>query len=207
MMRICVAGWYFDRFDEFYQVMHRIYKQYPVYVVANRDSDYLQTLDVPWVIRENTGLEWGAYNYYLTRCWPEDSSVLFMHDDIRFRPFLVDHEVKPPEAAFDALAQVVGDQIYVFCNRTEDAENRGQHGRAWIGSKRFLEKAKAQGGFFYDRQNRGHVSEDQADLREQMGCLGYNSGINQFHIQAELIGGDVHRRVYCPALLPAVRGN
>lgn len=206
-MQVCIAGWYLEKFDDFYQVMHRVNKKHPVKVVSNRKSDYLKTLDIPWTYRGNTGLEWGAYNNFLFDGWDCKSDVLFCHDDIIFYPYVVNGEIKPPELMFDKIAEMGVDQCYIFSSRTEDVENHSQHGRMVFMSGKFLAKAKESGGFFFDSKNCGYTEGSHQDVKEGMGCLGYNAGIISFHAQAQCIGGNVHRRAYIPAFGLAVRGN
>jgi SAM-dependent methyltransferase len=204
-MSVCVCGWYLDRFDDSYMVLHRVNKRYPVHVVSNRDSDYLKTIDLPYTVRENTGLEWGAYNHYLMHIWDGASNVLFMHDDITFSPWVADSTIMPPELLFDNIAAMNVDQCYIFSSREDDVESRSQHGRMVFMSGRFLAKAQKMGGIWYDGKNSGYTNGDQK-IRNSMGCLAYNAGIIAFHGQAQAIGGDVHRRAYVPAFRIARRG-
>ena len=209
-MSICVAGWYLSKFDECYMVLHRVKDKYPVHVVSNRESPYLQTIDLPYTVRENTGLEWGAYNHYLMHIWDGESNVLFMHDDIAFHPFVTSgSDVVPPEKMFDNLAALDGviDQCYVFSSRAEDVENYSRHGRMVWMSKAFLSKAKELGGFWYDDKNKGHISGFDSEQQKEMGCLSYNAGIIAFHSQAQIIGGKVHQRAYIPSFALAKRGE
>jgi len=205
-MSICVCGWYFDRFDAWYMSLHRVKKKYPVFVVCNRADPFQETFDLPYAVRTNTGLEWGAYNHYLMHHWDSNSAVLFCHDDIVLNPVVVNGEVLPPEWIFEQIAAADVDQAYVFGSRAEDVENHGQHGRMVYMSRAFLLRARDMGGFWSDAKNAGYTSGDDAHLKESFGCLGYNSGIIAFHAQAEAMGGRVHRKIYIPALDLARRG-
>lgn len=206
-MLICVAGWYLGQFDDFYAVMHRLHKKHPVFVVSNRENDYLSTLDLPYIVRENTGLEWGAYNWFLMHKWDGQSPVLFLHDDIIFNPYAVNGEIHPPEWLFDQIANLKVDQAYIFKNKTEDSVNYGRHGRMVFMGAELLGKAKAIGGFWYDKKNTGYTEGSRPELREKTGCYGYNAGILAFHEQARTIGGDVHRKVFVPSFGMCIRGN
>jgi SAM-dependent methyltransferase len=206
MLNICVAGWYLEKFDDWYMSLFRLNDKYPVHVVANRFSDYLGTIDLPYTVRANEGLEWGAYNHFLMNIWT-GGNTLFCHDDIILNPVVVDHEIRPPEFIFDRIANLEVDQAYIFGSRAEDVENYGKHGRMVFMSDRFLHSAKKMGGFWYDEKNSGYTSGKDAHLREKMECLGYNAGITAFHYQAKEIGGDVHRKVTIPAISMAVRGE
>lgn len=195
-MRICVCGWYLEKFDKFYMNLHRIKNKYPIHVVSNKQSDYLDTIDLPYTVRENTGLEWGAYNYYLMNIWNGIDSVLFCHDDIELSPVVVNDELKEPEFLFDRIAETEVDQAYIFSTRHEDVENHSQHGRMVYMSQDFLLAAKQMGGFYYDKDNKGDVETP-----------GYNAGINAFNDQVKRIGGDVLRKIYIPAFKLGKRGE
>ena len=204
-MNICVVGWYLEKFDDFYASLSRIMDKHNVFVVANRRDNFLDDMAIPYVVRENTGLEWGAYNHYLMNIWP-GGDTLFCHDDIGLNPIVDNVEIRPPEWIFDRIAQCGVDQAYIFGSRHEDVENYGQHGRMVFMSDAFLRKAMEMGGFFFDGKNEGYTSGEDQDLREKYGCLGYNAGIIAFHNQAKLIGGNVHRKIFIPAFDLAKRG-
>ena len=206
MLKICVCGWYLEEFDSFYMSLHRLKELYPVHVVSNKESDYLNVMDLPYTVRENTGLEWGAYNQYLMEIWDNESNVLFCHDDIELNPVVENDQIMPPEYIFDRFNQCNVDQAYVFGSRAEDVENHGQHGRMVYMSASFLKKAKAMGGFWYDKLNKGYTCGEDKDLKEQYGCYGYNAGIINFHEQAKNIGGDIHRKIIIPSFSLAKRG-
>lgn len=205
-LNICVCGWYFEKFDSWYMNLHRIKDKYPVFVVCNRKDDYQDIFDLPHAVRENTGLEWGAYNYYLMNVW-ESGPVLFCHDDIVLNPVVVNGEILPPEWIFDKIANSQVDQAYIFGSRSEDVENYGQHGRMVLISENFLRSAKEMGGFWFDAKNRGYITGDDAHLKENFGCLGYNAGIISFHAQAKAIGGNVLRKIFIPSFDLAKRGK
>lgn len=206
-LNICVCGWYFDKFDDWYMSLHRIKEKYPVFVVCNRESDYQNIFDLPHAVRENKGLEWGAYNHYLMHHWPGKEPVLFCHDDIVLNPVVVNGEILPPEFIFDKIAEADVDQAYIFGSRAEDVENYGQHGRMVLMSEAFLKKAKDMGGFWYDAKNKGYVTGKDSHLKEKYECLGYNAGIISFHSQAKAIGGNIHRKIFIPSFDLAKRGE
>lgn len=150
-MRICVCGWYFD--DEFYSSLWRVnhtsngHIKYPVFVIAHRDDDLLANCDLPYLIEENSGLEWGAYSQYLSKIWDGHDSVLFMHDDLKLLPLVIDNEAKPGELVFNKLAEIQFDQAYIFQNRMEDVINYGRHGRMVYFSERLLRLIKSRKDF------------------------------------------------------------
>lgn len=206
MLNICVCGWYLDEYDDFYMSLHRLHKKYPVFVVSNKASAYLETIDLPYIVRENTGLEWGAYNHYLMNVWDGEGDVLFCHDDITLNPTAVEGHIFPPEYLFDKIAELKVDQAYIFGSRHEDVENYGKHGRMVFMGRDFLQRVKDGGGFWFDNKNQGYTSGEDKDLKEAYGCFGYNAGINCFHDQAARIGGNVHRKAYVPSFSLARRG-
>ena len=64
MLQICVVGWHFRR--EFTESLRTVADRFDIVVVANRagDSRGLRTVE-----RENTGLDWGAFSYFLDHEW------------------------------------------------------------------------------------------------------------------------------------------
>ena len=206
MLNICVAGWYLDAFDDWYASLYRVKDKYRVHVVANRESDYLATIDLPHTVRGNTGLEWGAYHYYLMRVWDGHGGVLFCHDDIEMLPVVVDGEIVEPEYVFDKIAESGVDAAYIFGSRHEDVENRGMHGRMIYMGEQFLRRVREDGGFYHDHRNHGYTDGEDSHLRDEYGCEGYNAGILAFDAQRKRIGGDVNRKMYIPAFSLAKRG-
>jgi len=208
-MNICVAGWYFKQFDDFYLALMRISYRYPVYVVANREDDYLKIMGLPYCSRENTGLEWGAYNHYLMNIWDDESNVLFCHDDIILHPLGIDYEIHPGEKVFEKIAQLPHDQAYIFQDRRQDAVNHSMHGRMIFMSPRLLEKFKDNGGFWYDENNWGYITGDDEHLKNKMDCYGYNAAILKFHhgIKESYPELDIHNRVYMPNIEMMKRGK
>ena len=151
-MKICVCGWYFN--DEFYSSLWRLNcsralggSRYPVFIIAHKDSESLGNYDLPYSVEENIGLEWGAYGQYLKKIWDGKDSVLFMHDDIKLLPLVVENEIKPGELIFDKLAKIQFDQAYVFQNRMEDVANYGRHGRMVYFSERLLRLIQSKKDF------------------------------------------------------------
>lgn len=192
-MKICVCGWYFN--DDLYASLWRIQEKYPVFIVAHRDDEFLANCDLPYVVIENTGLEWGAYDYYLQNVWDGDP-VLFMHDDHRLLPIMRDFELQPPEMVFDKLACIQHDQAYIFRDRREDVINYGQHGRMLFCSQRLLLLLKTRGGFPYDR---GNVKYDN---------YGTNASRELFsEIQAQRPGWSLLTKVYAPSIDMGYRGQ
>lgn len=159
-MKICVCGWYFR--EDFYRVLKRVNERYPVAVVSNTGfltaSESVLARSLDFYTRENIGLEWGAYDYYLKEVWDGVSPVLFLHDDIRLRPVMKDYELRPPVEIFDAISKFEHDQVYIFKSLPEAKENFWIHGRAFYCSARFLRYLRRYNdGFWFDEDNDGHT--------------------------------------------------
>ena len=87
MLKICVCGWHLEKFDALYKVLWKLHHEndIPVHIVSNKDSRWLKVFDLPYSYRDNYGLEFGAYDYYLRNIWDGESDVLFTRD-MFFRP-------------------------------------------------------------------------------------------------------------------------
>lgn len=200
-MKICVCGWYYV--DEWYASLLRLHEQFPVHVVANRDDGFLELCGMPYSLRENVGLEFGAYNYYLENIWGGDS-VIFCHDDLQFGAVSQGYKIIPGEEIFPKLAELACDQAYVFNNRHEDVKNAGIHGRMIYISGKLLSWLKANGGIWFDGKNDGQTYAMPEAVPE------YNQGIYHFADkmrEAEKSGFDVNNKVYFPALEFGHRGK
>src|SRR6185312_6147175 len=103
MLQICVVGWHFRR--EFTESLRTVADRFDIVVVANRagDSRGLRTVE-----RENTGLDWGAFSYFLDHEWNPGASVLFLHDD-----------TEAGDAFWLDVEQIDYDQAFIF----RDPEN------------------------------------------------------------------------------------
>lgn len=166
-MQICVCGWYY--FPKFFDKLTLAVKQgYDVVVIRHRFGD---TKGVRFVDRENTGLEWGAYSYFLKHLWDGETNVLFTQDD---------NEVNRDD--FWNWCSSIGEDICcLFNNPREAAYNSYAHGRMLFTSGKFLKAAKAEGGFWYDKNNTGFVAKgDYRTEKPPEGCSHHNAGIHHF---------------------------
>jgi len=142
-------------------------------VIAHRAG---HTSGLPCVSRENIGLEWGAYSFFLKHHWDGKSDVLFMHDDTELRlEFLSEMSSVPHDLAF------------VFENE-QDFQDFYTHGRVFFASARFLGIARSQEGIWYDRGNQGFTTDRARTDKTPAGCQDHNAGIRAFTSQAEEIG-------------------
>lgn len=200
MLKICVCGWYLGEYDDLYMMLHKLHhkEEIGVHVVANKPGSYLEIVDLPYSIRENIGLEFGAYDYYLKNIWDEESDVLFMHDDIKVHTFMRDFEVLPPERLFDHFKTMTVDQFYVFNSRAEDVDNDGRHGRMFMMSARLLRWFKNNGGFGFDYDNTGDTTTGH-----------YNYGIEAYDKKLDSLYGlfNVKCKTYIRALQLMRRGE
>jgi hypothetical protein len=83
-MQICICGWYFN--EQLLGVMESINEKYPVAIIANRDK-LPDKYNFNYHVRENKGLEYGAYDYFLKNEWT-GGDVLFCHDDMTILPVI-----------------------------------------------------------------------------------------------------------------------
>jgi len=203
MIKICICGFYYR--PEFIKVMEMVHKRYPCYIVANDTP--LKDPHIPMAVRENLGLEWGAYDFYLKNIWDRESPVLFLHDDIRFRPVIKDYEIISPIKIFNTINKLNHDQVYLFESSRKAEKNYYIHGRAFKCSGRFLNRLlEENGGFKYDENNDGHISGPTPKH-----CKHFNWGDYRFAEYIKTINGqatwEVGSYVILPALECATRGH
>jgi len=155
-MKICICGYYYK--EEFLQAMAHIKSKYEIHIIANKRWERDNIPDgIKVTKRENIGLEWGAYDFYLKNIWDGKSDVLFLHDDIRFRPIIHDYKFVGPTKIIDSIAKIKDDQVYFFSSTSHAEKNYYIHGRALKCSRKFLEALKENGGFPYDENNSSHT--------------------------------------------------
>ena len=166
-MQICVCGWYY--FPKFFDKLRLAVKQgYDAVVVRHQIGD---TKGIRFVDRENTGLEWGAYSYFLENLWDGSSNVLFTQDD---------NEVNDDEF-WNWCSGIKEDICCVFNNQSEAAYNSYAHGRMLFTSSKFLSAAKERGGFWYDKGNTGFIVQGHYTTKKPpKGCGHHNAGIHHF---------------------------
>jgi hypothetical protein len=177
-MKICVCGWYY--YPGFYRELKKVKDLYSVYVVCNRESDEVNGLQ--HTIRENVGLDWGAYNYYLKNVWDRRSPVLFMQDDSKVDGMYVFMQIEGIQKHEDK------DVVFLFENGVEAARNSNAHGRAFYCTPRFLSAILEDGSFPYDEGNCGFVARGSyKSEKPPEGCKHHNYGIWQFISQIQRI--------------------
>jgi len=198
-MKICVVGWYFDR--EFIRLLHLVNIHYPVFIVCHRPPEYY--FDLPFVVTDNVGLEFGAYSWYLDYAWDGHSNVFFTHDDTKVEDI----------NTFHAIAEIPHDCAYVFRDEAEEKANGGKHGRAIFCSSAFLKKLSEDGGFWYDEENTGYNGNGQPrPIRADGMPMDFNAGIFTFHkylgnVRDQKIGLDVVNRVFVDSFEAGRRGT
>jgi len=136
--------------------MIHVVKEYEITIIANKLWDVKIPEGIKVIERENIGLEWGAYDFYLQNVW-DGEDVLFLHDDLRFRPVIKDYKFIEPIEIVRTIEKLEYDQVYFFNSTTKAEQNYYIHGRALKCSGRFLEKLKEHGGFPYDKDNSTHT--------------------------------------------------
>ena len=194
--QICVCGWYYPR--GFYESLRAVSARFDIVVVANRrgDSRGLTTIE-----RENVGLDWGAYSFFLDHVWDARSNVLFLQDDTMvFDRF------------WDEVDRIAYDQAFIFRDETE-FEQAYSHGRAHFASARFLALIAARGGIWSDSENRGFIAPGHSwTTTPPPGCLDHNAGIRAYTGLVKRIGAEnpdllVNRQIYSEHVRLGHRGN
>jgi hypothetical protein len=171
-MQICVCGWYYT--PELYQSLLSVCRRFDLVVVAHRPGE---TLGLPSIVRENTGLDWGAFSHFLRQAWEGEADVLFLHDDTAVHGDFWD----------DVLA-IEHDQAFIFRDESE-YEAAYSHGRAHFASARFLRLVQTAGGIWFDEGNRGFIAAGPSwSENPPPGCMDHNAGIRAYTEQAKSIG-------------------
>ena len=202
-MRVCICGWYFT--EKFLDLLTEITKTYPVTVVANKDrmpSKYKDCFD--YHVRENRGLEYGAYDYFLKNVWAGED-VLFMHDDIQIQPIVKDFEIINPLLIFNTISRFKEDVVYIFKSETHMIENCNIHGRVMFMSKGFLKDLKEfNDGFPWDKDNDGHTVGPTPSH-----CKHYNWAVEELKKfwEVKKITGCEVKSVIIPAIDYQIRGR
>lgn len=203
-MNICVCGWYGKEFDDFYMTLYRARKKHNIMVMAKREDKFWEQMDLPYMVIENIGLEWAAYNYYLENIW-EEGDVFFTHDDISILPIIQNNETVKSEILFDKFAEIDYDQAYIFTSRADDVYNMGSHGRSLFVSHGIMEWLKPR-GIWFDSNNYGYTGG-----KKPRGMVKhYNTGTEAFRDQMKVAkqeGYNVLNKVYAPAYCMAHRGK
>jgi len=199
-MKICICGWYFN--EKFLDALKMLSDKFPVTIVANRDElpeKYVGCFD--YHVRENRGLEYGAYDYFLTNIWDGDD-VLFMHDDMELLPIMKNFEILGPEIIFETVSRFKEDLVYIFKNEASRKDCFDIHGRVMFASKRFLQKLRDCGGFPWDKHNDGYI------LGKNPGyCEHYNWAVAQLKEFWEKLFDYKIESIIIPAFNYKVRGK
>jgi hypothetical protein len=134
--------------------------------VAHRDHRTLLNTIIPYELKENVGLEWGAYNWYISNIWEEKNSVLFTHDDNIFEG-----------NAFDTIEQKTRrfDFVYLYPRAVSNHKISANGGRCFVLSPRAIKWLKERGGIWFDNTNTGQTSGNSN------GGLDYGRGRKEMH--------------------------
>jgi hypothetical protein len=196
VMQVCVCGWHYPR--GFYESLRAVAGRFDIVVVANRpgESHGLRTIE-----RENVGLDWGAFSFFLDHVWDAESSVLFLQDDTSVR-----------DGFWDEVQQIPYDQAFIFRDEAE-FEEAYSHGRAHFASARFLALVAAGGGIWFDAGNRGFIAAGKSWTgTPPPDCLDHNAGIRAYTELVKRIGSEhpellVNHRVYSEDVHLGRRGH
>jgi hypothetical protein len=185
-LSICICGWYF--YPELLKLVAGLpADEYNSMVVSHSHGN---THGVDSVMRDNQGLEFGAYSYFVDNVWDHISNVLFIHDDIDVRP-----------SFFQRASEIKYDQAYVFENEDDYRQNLA-HGRVIFATASFLEHVRNSGGIWYDRGNRGFIAKGNSwTEKPPAGCKDHNAGIRAFMALANEIGKREKMQVNMPVYM------
>jgi hypothetical protein len=194
-LQICVCGWYY--YPEFYKSLLAIKDKFNVVVIGNKNGD---VLGLPFFLRDNAGLDWGAYSFFLDHHWDGKSNTLFIQDD-----------AEAEEEFFDEMSKITLDQAFIFRDKKEFEENYS-HGRAFFASGKFLKNLKEDGGIWFDKGNKGFIAKGTSwSEKPPEGCKDHNAGIREFTSKVKKIGENnpdlsVNRQVYSQRIHLGRRG-
>jgi hypothetical protein len=173
-----------------------------VVIVANRNHPDLDLYDIPFLIRENTGLEFGAYDTFLKKIW-DGGDILFCHDDIEFSAGVCrDFQVFPGwKIMMHNVMTFTCDAAFIFTGRGDDVKNCGMHGRMFYVSASLARKLLDDGGMWFDEKNTGFTTSERPE-----GVAHYNEAITRFRDQVKRLGVEPDI-VYMPFVKMAKRGE
>jgi len=194
-MNVCVCGWYYN--PDFMRLLRQVHKKHPVSVIGNQPWADRDGYPYNYHERENRGLEFGAYDYYLKTLW-NGGDTLFMHDDMHIKPVIRGHNVVSPVVQFDDIAKFTDDVVFIFRNEQSRLRNVGIHGRVFFASDGFLtDLLQVNHGFDWDENNDGHIQGPAPDYCEQ-----YNWAIQklQHYIQVKKLTGLKVNTAYMPSI-------
>lgn len=205
-MKICVCGWYY--MESIMRDLKEVNETYPVFIVAHQYDQKLEGFK--WRERENIGLEWGAYDWYLKNQWDGKSDILFMHDDVRMRPTFDAYDSIPVTMIFGAIERLANeyDQVYIFRSQDERKENNKLHGRAFLATAKLLQYLlDNEGGIWNDVDNTGHTMGPTPEW-----CKHYNEADYKFRdtllkIDSLGTGMSVNNSIILPSFDCARRGK
>lgn len=194
-MKICICGWYYQK--EFYEELSKT--DYDITIISNK-KEVPEDINKKFktIIRENIGLEFGAYNHFLINSTIDDS-VLFLHDDT----LVSIEQLKEIEEICKNL-----DQAYIFKDLTEQNNNGGKHGRCIYMSSKFINYLKEEHkGIPYDSKNKGY----NGTTKNPEG-LDYNESINRYHkllgrIRDKKLGFEILYRIHIKDIKLGKRGK
>lgn len=207
-MQICVCGWYY--YTDLLYVLDEVIAEgeHEVMIVAHRYNSCLKWHNIYFYVKDNIGVEYGAYNYFIHNFWDKESKVLFMHDDVVINPIMKDYKMLPRTTIFNSLANVDVDLGYIFQGRFDELENFGIHGRGIMMSPRFIQHLlDNHKGIWFDKDNDGHISGPTPDH-----CYHFNEADYRLrgvwrNLQEEGTDMKVGVPIYAPSFSADIRGG
>jgi hypothetical protein len=181
-MKIAVCGWYFN--PNFIKTLED--SKYDWFFVCHKTPPEMEKDH--FVVISNTGLEFGAYAWYVANKWNGENTLL-IHDDVEII-----------KGALDEISKLTSDQCYLFSSEDEAKANGCVHGRAIFCSSKLMEKMKEDGMPWYDE---GYKPLNVIPPTSADGPNYHNSGIQTFRAYLQSLPGDF--KVMQIAIVPGLK--
>jgi len=140
-IKICIVGWYY--FKEIYKQLSK--SKFDIHVIAHRHNEILDNLNIKYSIKDNIGLEYGAYDWYIKNIWDGKSDVFFMHDDIEILKF------------DDCLSSIYNKMKNKNVGHGVSGKKKNTGERFFYMSSKLIKIIKTEyNGIWYDKENFGY---------------------------------------------------
>jgi hypothetical protein len=162
--QVCVVGWYY--LPAYFEKLAHLPN---VHIIAHRPHSLQEQF--PGCNRENVGLEWGAYDHFLSHFWNGTAAVLFTHDDI---------QVPCSEIGFLEYVRRLRDHPSLFVGPS--------YTQFFVLKSAALERVRNDGGFWFDRENHGNVTRNK--WRVNRGARAFRSQLARINLPYEHVPCD-----------------
>jgi len=207
-MQICVCGWYY--YHDLLDVLEKVEKEgnHSVTIIAHRYDDILKKHNLKVIERENVGVEYGAYDYFIKNEWDGKSNVLFMHDDVEINPILKNYEMLPLTTIFNSLAGIDVDLGYIFNGAFDELRNFGIHGRGILMSPKFIQYLLDHNdGIWWDKGNTGHIAGPTPEHCEHFNEADYRLRTVWRDLQTNGTDMILGKAIHAPSFCADIRGG